>query len=105
MLQTGPAASSHWAKVASATVLIRDCSFKNVSTGFNDIASENGANVTFVCPAGYTGDPVQMNGTHATVIPPKELKCTKAAEFMCVDNHCVPTPGGVSKAACTAACG
>jgi hypothetical protein len=54
--------------------------------GHNDITRESGqgsfppkfnSSVTFACADGEIGIPVQMQGAEITVIPPKELQCTK----------------------------
>jgi hypothetical protein len=63
----------------NGTGLIQGCSFVGpISEYHNDIANQNGGeNITFVCADGEVGTPVQMQGKEITVIPPKELKCTK----------------------------
>jgi hypothetical protein len=62
-------------------VLIKGCSFIDpISYLHNDVASNSqgpAANVTFSCADGEVGTPVQMQGNEITVIPPKELQCTK----------------------------
>jgi hypothetical protein len=62
--------------VDGGTVLIKNCSFVGpISNQHNDIFNNKGGNVTFACPDGEVGTPVQMQGTEITVIPPNELKC------------------------------
>jgi hypothetical protein len=63
----------------SSTGLLTNCAFNGpVSPYSNDIARADGtASVTFACGDGEVGTPVQMQGNEITVIPPKELQCTK----------------------------
>jgi predicted outer membrane repeat protein len=73
-------------------VLIKDCSFIGpISSTKNDIARNNSdtASVTFACPDGETGTPVQMQGHEINVIPPNELHCsTSACGATCKQHHC-----------------
>jgi parallel beta-helix repeat protein len=68
---------------AGAEALLKGCLFVGpITPGHNDIANNvcgqtPCANVTFACADGLIGSPVQMQGNEITVIPPKELQCTK----------------------------
>jgi hypothetical protein len=64
----------------NATATFTACLFaSNTSTtGINDMTRDgNTSNITFACGDGEVGTPVQMQGHEITVIPPKELQCTK----------------------------
>jgi predicted outer membrane repeat protein len=93
----------------NSTGLLKNCSLLGtVSPGFNDIARDDSANVTFACVDGEVGTPVQMNGTEITVIPPKELQCS-APEYICINGgsssaKCVLGVPGLSLEKCQQAC-
>jgi predicted outer membrane repeat protein len=66
------------APAGGATAIIRGCNFEQpIASNKNDVARDiNTNNVTFVCPEGYSGASVQMQGREAVLIPPQELQCT-----------------------------
>jgi hypothetical protein len=80
--------------------LLKNCTFVGpISQARNDIYRfVERANVTFACPDGYSGSPVQMQGKEITVIPPKELQCTMDVQTYACHNggkanwKCIPDP-------------
>jgi hypothetical protein len=101
----------------NANVLIAGCNFVHPISQFHNDISNDGGNVTFECADGEIGTPVQMQGTEITIIPPKELKCTKpkptpaptpAPKYTCDYNtlKCKEDPHGESSsmAECSKVC-
>jgi hypothetical protein len=88
---------------------IKGCNFAGpISQSINDIYSSS--YVTFACPDGEIGTPVQKKGTYPsiTVIPPKELQCT-AGKYVCHNGgktnwQCVEDSSGISWPDCQEVC-
>jgi predicted outer membrane repeat protein len=85
---------------AGGSGLLKNCTFVGpISKARNDVYRfVETANVTFACPDGYSGSPVQMQGYEITVIPPKELQCTATIQTYGCHNggtanwKCLPDP-------------